>query len=130
LNGELVETIYFGGNGRGDIQLTMSAQGLNSENIGVLYLGSSGRGDNISAITSGFADCDVLFYWNGTISDSWENPANWNCNRVPGVLSIVIIPVGVLHYPLISNSTEIKSLQLQTGSSIIVKEGIVLKVRG
>ena len=130
LNGEDVSVLYHGGNGRGDIQFLKNAQGLNGEDVNVLYYGGNGRGDVFSEITSGFADCAVIFYWNGTVSNDWENPANWNCNELPDINSNVVISSGLLHYPTINSSTEIKRLELKPGGSVIVKSGIILKVNG
>jgi hypothetical protein len=84
-----------GRTGRGDIQLTRYEIALTGEVINAVYRGSSGRGDAFLGIHSGFADCAVVSYWNGSISEAWQNPLNWNCNAVPGINSNVIIPAGV-----------------------------------
>jgi hypothetical protein len=130
LNGENVNILYTGGNGRGDFQLIKNAQGINGEDISIVYSGGNGRGDIFSGITSGFADCAITFYWNGIISEAWENPANWNCNQLPDITSNVVISSGLLHYPVISNSTEIKRLECKTGTSVIINPGVILKVNG
>ena len=128
LSGEDVNVLYSGSTGRGDFDLLKNAQGLSGEDISIVYLGGNGRGDILLEITSGFADCDVSFYWNGIVSNTWENPANWNCNQLPDITSNVVISSGLLHYPIINNSTEIRRLDCKTGSSVIVNPGVVLKI--
>ena len=130
LNGEDVNVLYSGGNGRGDIPLLLSSHGLNGEVIGIVYYGGIGRGDVLSEVTSGFADCDVVFFWNGIVSDTWENPANWNCNVLPNINSNVIISSGLSHYPTVNSSTEIKRLECKPGTSVIINPGVILKVNG
>jgi hypothetical protein len=128
LNGEDVNVLYNGGNGRGDIMTIKNTQGLNGEDVGIVYYGGTGRGDVFSEVTSGFADCALTFYWNGNVSDTWENPANWNCNQLPDITSNVVISSGLPHYPIVHNSTEIRRLECKTGSSVIVNPSVVLKV--
>ena len=98
--------------------------------LNVLYYSGTGRGDIFSAIKSGLADCAITFYWNGSVSNSWENPANWNCNVLPGINSNVVISSGLLHYPIINISTEIKRLECKPGTSVIINPGVLLKVNG
>ena len=129
LSGENVNVIFAGGSGRGDAPLVKSAQTFSGENVNVVYGGANGRGDVATVITSAFANC-LNAEWNGSVSDEWENPANWNCNALPGINSVVVIPSGVLNYPLISVTTEVKSLEVRTGATITVKTGVTLKLNG
>jgi hypothetical protein len=130
LNGEDVNALYHSGIGRGDVQLLTNARDLNGDNAIVLYKGGSGRGDVFAGTTSGLGDCDAISFWNGNVSDAWENPSNWNCNVLPGINSNVVISSGLLHYPVIHNSTEIKRLEVKTGGSVTVQTGVLLKVNG
>lgn len=134
LSGEVIvdiSIVYRGGLGRGDVVSLKSENSLsggNIENVSIVYHGGTGRGDIFLRIRSGLADCAITSYWNGSVSDAWEHPANWNCNQVPGINSNVVIPTNVSHYPLVISSTEIKSLELRTGSSITIRPGVILKV--
>ena len=128
-SGENVNVIYAGGNGRGDMQTTKTIQTFSGENVNVIYGGANGRGDVATVITSAFANCPNAT-WNGSVSDEWENPANWSCNALPGINSVVVIPSGVLNYPTISITTEVKSLEVRTGATITVKTGVTLKLNG
>ncbi len=74
--------------------------------------------------------CTPVIYWNGNISDAWENPQNWNGNQLPGANSIVIIPSPVTRYPKININTEIKKLELKPGSTITIASGKQLKLNG
>lgn len=66
--------------------------------------------------------------WEGTVSNVWEDPANWSCNIVPTEQTDVIIPVGKSIYPQINSNTTIASLRLLPGSSVIVNPGVVVTV--
>ena len=88
------------------------------------FKGGIGRGETQSIPMS----CGPYSMWNGNVSTAWENPANWDCGIVPGVNSRVIIPPGRARYPVVSQSTEIQSLMLQTGSSIHVQPNVLFKI--
>jgi hypothetical protein len=68
--------------------------------------------------------------WNGSISNAWNNPANWNSGLVPANTSNVIIPSGLSRYPIVTGSTEVKSLLVQSGASVTINPDIQLKVTG
>lgn len=58
--------------------------------------------------------------WTGKESNEWENAANWSCSGVPGEHINVIIPSGLINYPLISGIATLKDLNIQTGASVNV----------
>ncbi|UEG50371.1 endonuclease/exonuclease/phosphatase family protein [Ferruginibacter lapsinanis] len=68
--------------------------------------------------------------WNGSINTAWENPANWNCSMVPDQNSNVVIPSVAPNFPVINNSTEVRSIQSNSNSSISVQPGINVKLNG
>jgi hypothetical protein len=49
---------------------------------------------------------------------------------VPGSTGNVVIPAGVVRYPTVFTSTEIKSILIQNGASINVVAGSELKRNG
>jgi acetyl esterase/lipase len=72
----------------------------------------------------------AALYWNGSVSEEWENPLNWEGNQLPEITSNVVIPSVVPHYPTVSVATEIKSIKLQPGSTVNMEPGILLKING
>lgn len=68
--------------------------------------------------------------WNGSVSDVWSDPANWDNASVPGVTSNVIIPSGLARYPVVYTNTEIRKLDLLNGSTVTVFANVTLIVNG
>lgn len=63
--------------------------------------------------------------WGGSVSNSWENPANWNCNAVPDMNTDVVIPSGSV---VINTNTTIRSLTVVSGATVTVSPGVTLTV--
>ncbi len=66
--------------------------------------------------------------WYGTVSNVWENPANWSCNSLPDVNTDVTIDAGKLNYPQINANTGIRTIRINTGATATVKTGATLTV--
>jgi hypothetical protein len=158
VDGNALASIYGGSAGKGDVQANLFAQSLAGENLNVLFVGSAGRGDRVgirnsfalggeagdivyyggvgrgdTAITSlnnALFDCTLQNMWSGKISTAWEDMANWTCNELPGVNSLVLITSGVARYPVVNASTEIRRIQIDPGASVTVKAGFQLKLNG
>lgn len=75
-----------------------------------------------------FSASSTTLYWTGNVSDVWENPLNWNPNKIPDLGSRVIIPSVAPRFPQVNVSTEINSLQLKPGSMVNCNSGVVLKI--
>ena len=92
--------------------------------------GNTNRDVNASIVSwlffSRFCGQLNLFRWTGLISEVWENPANWEKGKIPMSFSRVIIPSTAPHFPKVAASTTINSLELKPGSSVTIKNGIVL----
>ena len=69
-------------------------------------------------------------YWQGTVSNEWENPENWSCGSIPGVNSVVFITAGNPHLPEIKSMATCKRLQNSSGTSIKIKSGFKLDITG
>jgi hypothetical protein len=66
--------------------------------------------------------------WQGTVSDVWENTANWNCGILPDANTDVIISGGKVNYPAVNSNTTIRTLTLSTGVTAIVNTGFTLTI--
>ncbi|MEI9809554.1 MAG: hypothetical protein WDO16_17735 [Bacteroidota bacterium] len=64
--------------------------------------------------------------WEGTVSNAWDNPANWNCNSLPDTNTDVIVNGGKVNYPQVSSNITIRSLRMNPGSSANVNPGVTL----
>ncbi len=68
--------------------------------------------------------------WKGSVSNSWSVAGNWDKNVIPDINSNVVIPSGLLIYPIVDTTAEIKSLFLQNGASLKVESNVKLKIDG
>jgi hypothetical protein len=125
----ITDSTFNGGAGHGFYQSTTAGIILSVEDG--FYNGGTGRGESqLVANLVNLSICGAVMKWNGNSNNAWGNAANWDCGVVPGINSIVIIPGGLLRYPIIFISTEIKSIELQSGSSITVVPGVLFKLNG
>jgi YD repeat-containing protein len=67
--------------------------------------------------------------WQGSADTAWANTANWECGLVPDQYVDATIATGKPNYPTISNSTNVNSLKLQNGTSVIIKPTVLLDVK-
>jgi YD repeat-containing protein len=67
--------------------------------------------------------------WQGSVDTAWANTANWECGLVPDQYVDANIAAGKPNYPTISNSTNVNSLKLENGTSVILKPTVLLDVR-
>jgi PKD repeat protein len=66
--------------------------------------------------------------WEGASNTSWNNISNWSCGSLPDANTDVIIKGGKPYYPDIISNTTIRSLQLNSGSTVNVAPGVTLTV--
>jgi hypothetical protein len=69
-------------------------------------------------------------YWKGTVSDAWENPANWGCGQVPDANSIVFIDAPAPFYPIIRSEAFCKKITVGPTTTLRVATGFRLNVTG
>lgn len=67
--------------------------------------------------------------WNGSVSNDWNNSANWTPNEVPNSCSNITIP-NTETPPQISEDITISSLNINSGMSLTVPNGTTLNVIG
>jgi hypothetical protein len=72
----------------------------------------------------------IKLSWTGAQDSSWTNTNNWSCFRLPDEFVDVIIPGGRSNYPTIVENAKIKSLDMRPGSTVIVKQGVILEIKG
>ena len=77
-------------------------------------------GSNSSVFTIGFASI-----WNGSVSNAWENTANWNCNSIPDANTDVIINNGTV---VVNSNASCRSIKVNPAASVTVNSGFKLTV--
>jgi len=69
--------------------------------------------------------------WVGTISDSWEDPANWNQTGVPASTDNILVPCCLSFMPQVrNNGYECNDITIQSGATLTVVPGIQFTVNG
>ena len=63
--------------------------------------------------------------WNGSVSTSWENPANWDCGILPDSNTEVIINSGTV---VLSSDASCRSLAVKPGATFTISSGFNLTV--
>lgn len=58
--------------------------------------------------------------WAGGGSSNWNSSANWTMGTVPTGTNDAIIPAGNLPYPVLTNATTVRNLQIEAGASIAI----------
>jgi hypothetical protein len=66
--------------------------------------------------------------WLGTVSNVWENAANWSCGILPDANTDVLINSGKPNYPQVGANTTIRTLRILLGASVLVKTGFNLTI--
>ncbi len=56
--------------------------------------------------------------WTGKEDSDWDNDNNWSCSGVPTQDMNVMIPSGLVNYPLITGIAPLNNLEIQTGASM------------
>ncbi len=77
-------------------------------------------GNNSTVFTLGFTS-----YWNGFVSNAWENPSNWSCNTIPDANTDVIINNGKV---LVNSAAICRSISVNTGSIVTINSGFKFTV--
>ena len=57
-------------------------------------------------------------YWKGAVSNAWEQPANWECGKVPDAHTDVWIPNTAAQNPVLSSNTSIRTLTIMSGAGM------------
>ena len=67
--------------------------------------------------------------WNGSASTDWSDATNWSSGSVPTNSDDVIIPNGLVNYPILSINSNCRELDINAGSSLDIN-GFRISIRG
>ncbi|MEP7107303.1 MAG: S8 family serine peptidase [Ferruginibacter sp.] len=68
--------------------------------------------------------------WNGNTSSNWFVATNWSCGMVPDQYTSVIIPAGIINYPLVNANTAVRSINVHPGANINVGSLVKIQING
>ena len=109
--------------------------GASPRNILIADIDADGRPDiisnnssdnSISILRNKITTAGQVCKWLGTIDQTWENPGNWSCNRIPDGNSEVIIDCAQI--VMINSNATCKSIDLKSNTLLEVKDGAHLVI--
>jgi hypothetical protein len=117
------------GSGFADIADNDNYTGTNTPDLQLNNLSSSWYGYQYRCVVDGvFSNTVSLSFsgtWNGSIDNSWENPANWSCGALPDSNTDVIINHGNV---LLNSNATIRSMHLNPGVNFTVNPDFTLTI--
>jgi hypothetical protein len=69
-----------------------------------------------------------IAWWYGTVSNVWENTANWSCGGLPDANTDVILNGGKPNFPQVNSNVTVRTLRLNPGSTATVNSGFTLTI--
>ena len=117
--------------GNGFISLVSDSNfsGVHSALLQIYNAASSWTGYQFRCMVDGNAS--IVFtlgftsVWNGSVSNAWENAANWSCNTVPDVNTDVVIQTGTV---IVNSNAVCRSIKATLGSVVTVNTGFTITV--
>jgi hypothetical protein len=123
--------------GTGFLNLNNNAlfTGTDTKNLQIQQPSTSWYGNTFRCLIDGvtFSDTTTLqftAYWNGQISNAWENPLNWNCNVIPDANTDVVINATVPNMPVVNNSNRCRSIRLNKNTQLNILVGVQFLLTG
>lgn len=72
--------------------------------------------------TNVFTSITPYMTWTGAVSTNWNDPDNWGCGNIPGIINKIIIPlVGNLPAVYSGNAGICDSISIEVGASLDIK---------
>ncbi len=79
----------------------------------------------VNGISGSISTIRFSNYWNGSVSNNWENPANWSCGIIPNANTDVIINAGIV---LVNSSAVCRSIQVKPEVKLTINPSFGLHV--
>jgi PKD repeat protein len=70
----------------------------------------------------------IAGYWDGSESTDWNNPLNWDNEKLPTNKDKVVIPGKLTNYPVLATKGTGKLITIAKGASLTVKDGANLNI--
>ena len=121
--------------GNGFVNITNGTiySGVTSKTLSIANVPGTYYGYQYRCVVNGNTNSQVYTLkftatWHGTVSNVWENAANWNCGVLPNANTDVLINAGKPNYPQVGANTSVRSLKAVKGTSVTVKTGFNLTI--
>jgi len=112
------------GTGFSNINTDVNYVGVNTSALQIKNPSTSWYGYQYRCLVNGNpGDIQTISFiskWRGTVNTSWENPANWSCNKLPDSNTDVIIPNG---FVIVNSNVSVRSLTVNPGAIFIITAG-------
>jgi subtilisin-like proprotein convertase family protein len=117
------------GNGFNAVGTDVNFSGVNTDLLQINNAPTSWTGYQYRCLVDGNASkvytLAFTSVWNGSISDAWENAANWSCNAVPDENTDVVIQSGTVS---VNSGAICRSIKANLGSVVTVNPGFTITV--
>ena len=94
-------------------------------------IGLVAKVEYVNALPDGWEEINTEYIWKGNISDKWETDNNWEFGEAPleDEDAVVIIPSeNITNFPVLSETTKIKSLEIKEGATLFVNNNGSLQI--
>ncbi len=109
-------------------------QGANTGTLTLISLPTSYTGYKYRCVVDGVnGNANIIRFnkwWTGAVNTDWFIPGNWACSVLPDQYTDVILPAGLINYPVVSANVVIRSLQTSAGAAVTVGVGVNLQIKG
>jgi hypothetical protein len=68
--------------------------------------------------------------WQGNTDNEFLNPFNYTCGIAPNQNIDVVIPSVAIRFPAVRYGSSCRSLRVQPGATVTVRQGVVLNIAG
>jgi len=85
----------------------------------------------VNALPDGWEEINTEYIWKGSVSNVWETDNNWEFGEAPlaDEDAVVIIPSeNITNFPILSETTKIKSLEIKEGATLSVNNNGSLQI--
>lgn len=123
-------------NGSGYTNITNGANyaGATTNTLQLINVPASYAGYKYRCVVNGVNGPDNILHftsiWSGAVSTDWFTAGNWSCGTVPDQYTDVIIPNGLVNYPIINSNTSVKSIRANNNATVTVLPTAKLTVVG
>ncbi|CAM1333484.1 collagenase [Tenacibaculum aestuariivivum] len=71
---------------------------------------------------------NTVIEWTGITNNDFNTASNWNTNKVPTINDDLVIPAGLTNYPIISTPTEVNTINIASGATLIANAALTATV--
>ena len=134
VNGATACNVFWKAEGAISMAALTTMKGTLIANNGAISMGAGGilegrmfsttGAASVYAVSASLPTCFSVATWAGTLSTAWDTAGNWLYGEVPTTTTNVIIPGGLIHYPLLNDGiSSAQNIIIQSNASLTVTGG-------